>query len=399
MREIIKRLDPETRLFLACCRVSPTDVETEDLRNLGSLVRDWERPREMAVRHGLLSLFYKNVKLYLQDVVSPDFLDELKNFFTLNTVALTKQAAELGRVNRLFERENIRVVCLKGPAISLRVYSDVALRSSGDLDILVHSDHIERSEAILLRNGYSRIWPDMKLTPRRRKFFLNTFYHLTYRNRERNVKLELHFYPCNHMYESLSCINEFTTLESRGPQNPIMRLGSLADPQLILYLCEHGSYHSWTSLKWLVDVSELMMTIPENDWDSIAGKALRHDLARSLRHGMDMATGVLGTPCPAPVLELIRPNRAIRKLNSQAFRELNIAPTKPFVIPWTFRTIPQNLRMRTGIRFKLSTIKRRVVTTSNFSDTKWPDSLFGAYIFLRPLIWLLKSRKKNRPTA
>lgn len=395
IKHTISALDAETRLFLACCRFSPTEIETKNIRNLAAEVRDWNAVQDLAGRHSIVTLIYKNLQLHLKDSVPPDVLERLQKSHILNTMSVLKLAAELGRVSRLFESGKIRMVALKGPALSMRLYSDVAFRSYGDLDILTDVDNMDRAEAILHDNGYKRYWPELRLTSRRKDFFFKTFHHFNYYNRDRRVGVELHFSPCQSMYQSLTDINDVSVLKYRVDNNLDMKIMSLTDAQMILYLCEHGSNHAWSSLKWLTDVSELLFSMQEADWRSIARNALKQDLDRSLVQGVALANGLLGAPYPEALRKLITPDRVTSELTVFALKEIGLTPSKPSMIPMAFRTIPYNVRRRRGLKYKLAALKRKWVTTAQFRDYDMPDCLFPLYLFVRPLFWLFSSGKKS----
>lgn len=395
IKKTVEACKPETLLFLACCRFSPSESEINRMRSIAGQVYDWSEVITLAGRHGLVSPVYRNLRLHLNDFAPFDLVTELQKSYMFNTMSSLRLASELGRVSKLFDTGKIPILCLKGPALSMRLYADVAFRSYGDLDVLTHVDNIDRAEEILHTNGYERRWPELRLTSRRKDFFFKTFHHFNYYNRDRRFCIELHFTPCHNMYESLSSIDDTVTLECRGDKNYNLRVGSLPDSQMLLYLCEHGSNHAWHTLKWLVDVSELLFTMQAADWESIARKALKHGLERSLTQGVALAHGILGAPYPEALRNLIKPNTATIKMIAFALGEIRLTQTKPSAIPIAFRTIPYNIRMRRGLKYKLAALRRKWVTTAQFRDFLLHDTIFPLYLILRPIFWLLALAKEK----
>ena len=48
---------------------------------------------------------------------------------------------------------------------------------------------------------------------------------------------------------------------------------SLPLEDLIIYLCMHGSRHSWERLAWICDVAELVRLNPDTDWNKLLDQA------------------------------------------------------------------------------------------------------------------------------
>lgn len=53
-------------------------------------------------------------------------------------------SAEMERINKLCNENEIRMIFLKGPVLSQDLYGDISLRTSCDLDVLIPMQNLEK---------------------------------------------------------------------------------------------------------------------------------------------------------------------------------------------------------------------------------------------------------------
>src|SRR5207237_7220152 len=73
---------------------------------------------------------------------------------------------------------------------------------------------------------------------------------------------------------------------------------SFCAPDMLLTLCAHGSKHVWESLKWLMDVAELLRRYQDLDLDTVLADAARARCRRAVLLGLVLANRVLEAPVP-----------------------------------------------------------------------------------------------------
>ncbi len=70
-------------------------------------------------------------------------------------IANERLARELARLTRLFQRDRLEVLSLKGPLLAQRFYGSLDARAISDLDLLVRDrQDLDRMERLLLADGY-----------------------------------------------------------------------------------------------------------------------------------------------------------------------------------------------------------------------------------------------------
>jgi hypothetical protein len=86
---------------------------------------------------------------------------------------------------------------------------------------------------------------------------------------------------------------------------------------MLLVLCVHGSKHVWESLKWLVDVAELIRRNPGLDFDKTLADASESGCRRALLLGLNLAARILGAPVPARLTLLAESDSSVRWMTDQ----------------------------------------------------------------------------------
>lgn len=407
--DALRLLSPEMRLFLSCCRVSGG----EDARNLTAWLTgaplDWPTFLALVDRHRVPALVYRNANRGFKDLIPSDIALQLTQRFETNRRNALSLAAEMVHVAGLLEAHGIPVVWLKGPALSLRLFGDLAMRHSRDLDPLVPAEYVHMAERLLLADGYERLWPDFALSPRQQKAFARTYAHHSYYVPERGVQLELHWRPFHNAH--LLPADETQRLFER--RQPITIAGRevhvLSDADAILYLCLHGAKHNWLCLKWLCDVAAFLERVPDVDWPVLAGHARSLRLNRAVAQGVVLAHMVLRTHLPQPVGMLAREDEAVAALVRHSLKAMVAGRTERSrltVARLLFSTVVYRARLKPDIRYQMCILGPLWITPLDWKAWRLPDAWFPLYYVMLPLAWLrrllLGTRDDSRtlpPTA
>ena len=162
---------PVMRLILSCCKGTCTEAELTGMREGASGFAQWDSFLRLAIKNRVFPTVCRNLAL-LGDAADPKTLRLLQAKREQNRLAVLKLMAELVRVTERLDREGIRSISLKGPALGLSLYGDLSLRTSKDLDLLVDRRDVEAAERVLLDMGYRRGRETKSLTARQRRYIL-----------------------------------------------------------------------------------------------------------------------------------------------------------------------------------------------------------------------------------
>jgi hypothetical protein len=150
----------------------------------------WRSHLVLLAPHGVLPYLSHLLSLAPPDSRPPDsILEKLKQSYiwsSYHTEHALKQSAEVCASCR---EAGVDVLVMKSPAIGLAVYPNTALRTGGDIDVLVSPDQYEDCKKVLLERGYVLRYDTFRV--------MQEFYHHAcyFPPDERYKVIELHWRP------------------------------------------------------------------------------------------------------------------------------------------------------------------------------------------------------------
>ena len=290
--------DGEWSLLLAACSVNPTDknLSQEKLDELHTLLQrpvQWKSLSALADKHGTLPLLYAALSS-LEDAVPAEEMRKLKQSYQTNLhKALLLSREQIRIVGSLTER-GIEVMPYKGLALAEILYGDIALRQSGDIDLLIRPQDLSRVRDAVRELGYT---PQLNFSEAEERAYLKSGYECAFDGEAGPNLLELQwaiqprFYAVDFDMDGL--FKRAVTIPVAG--HP-MKTPSPAD--LLLVLSVHAAKHVWGRLVWLCDIAQLTRR-PDLDWEWIGAQARQLGVVRILRVTMLLANRLLGVTIPA----------------------------------------------------------------------------------------------------
>jgi len=98
-------------------------------------------------------------------------------------------SAELIRIMKLLEENDIDALAFKGPALAQMAYGDITLRQYSDLDVLTKKEDIYQIDALLKAQGYERL---LALTPVQEKTWIKYAHDMGLIHYPKGVHFEMH---------------------------------------------------------------------------------------------------------------------------------------------------------------------------------------------------------------
>jgi len=298
-----KRADPqastlrgrEFRLLLECLRWQegrlPAESIPPDL--------DWDLFLQTAQRHAVLPLVHRALGQH-PGVPGPTsvVLESVFRQHALRSVVLT---AELMRLLDGFVEQGVSLLPYKCPTLAQQLYSDVALRSFSDLDLLVRIGDVQRAADALATLGYAA---DQPVPPARRAAHLALASEQMFRRTTGAVLVELQWRIAPAYFSVDFDWDWFWRTAVRvtlgGRQVP-----ALAPEALLLVLSVHGAKHRWESLVWIADIAQLLRKYSDLDWDSVLRTARSLGIERLLFLALAVAEKILAVSPPDAVRRLV----------------------------------------------------------------------------------------------
>jgi hypothetical protein len=363
-------MQPEFELVLLCATPAKEERHNSRIRALVDQDLDWARVEEFADWHRLVPLLYWELKATRPDRIPPSIADSFERNMR-NNLLLT---GELFRVLSLFDRAGIPAIPFKGPALAAGVYGNLALRTFGDLDVLVPPADAWRARDLLLGEGYRS---NLQLHPARRQDYLRSYDEFTLYGD--NALLEIHwgFIP-PHFSISLDTAAFLERREQLLLGN--RSIPSLRPEDLLLVLCVHGAKHCWTHFGLVADIAWLMTkhSLPSQ---ALLARAKEAGCHRIVLVAAKLACEVLEAPLAEPVARAIDADPAVSVLAGEV---LDAIFGKRHDETDILSSARLHMRMRERLRDRLR-YAFRLLTRPGVEDWQMID-LPAALSFLYPVL-------------
>ena len=284
------------------------------------------------------------------------------------------------------QSRGIRVLALKGPALSRKLYDDPIIRESFDLDILVHPNDVTAMAEVLAAEG---ILPDFEgpaLSPLQTARLRHYNKHDAFRDRVSGTVVECH-YSLDHNPWRLhigfdELWNRHQTVAVAG-----QRIAIPGDSDLIQFLCAHAARHIWDRWKWLGDFAALCRLFSgkemaeHREFACGLGNSLIFDASFLL------TAAVTGIQLPNELAQRVCENRAASAAAHRSLslllngRGTNCAPSHAYLL----RQIVERLRLKPSLRcvtFEAVVLAHR---QEDWQAYRLPDSMVWAHYPIRLL--------------
>ncbi|WP_042315982.1 nucleotidyltransferase domain-containing protein [Desulfofarcimen acetoxidans] len=386
-----KKIPHELSLMLAS--ISSDTTKTEMLLNKPT---DWQFFAHLAVHHRVYPIVYKTLSQLNNPVVPGNVLCLLRQKCRENTIKALSMTGETVRIVKCLENHGIPCLVLKGVPLALRLYGDIYLRPSKDIDILVHPDLLEKAQAILENEGYYRI--DTKnLTTRQLEIYSkaspNSF-HFSYWHSSKEINLELHIKPIDRGYVlSLPIEGNVNRIGIAGNPLPV-----LLDEEWLLYLILHGAKHAWFRLRWLNDIVKFLQQ-EKIDWNNIMDLVRKTNMQTTFHQSLIMANLLMDLPVPPILLTTVAKDRYAWKMACNAMNLCLIAVDNEIskTNSYTNRQLLYDFQIHNSWKSRYKFLMRLI--GPNIRDIKLialPDKLYVLYYIIRPFTFLSRRLQKLR---
>ncbi len=310
----------EMELLLCSARTRTNPEMSQRIRAAVRKEIDWFEFIRLALRHGTLSLTYRNLQRICSDIVPSGVLEPLRARHIAEAAEARQLAKELVDILGFLGSCGIQAVPFKGPALAVRLYGDLSLRGFGDLDILIGEQDVVRARRLLIDWGYAPEWVE---TGEPNQFFRDNHELLLYRA-DGKVRVDLHW----RFTGRAACLSgdperflqHLETISIAGEEVRSLRLEIY-----LLLLSMHAAKHKWVQLKFICDIAEIV-AVPDLDWHYVLQEADDLGLKRTLGTGLLLAQNLLGTPLPPKLAQALKIDRAAKSLAVQACTQLFAEP-------------------------------------------------------------------------
>jgi len=290
-------LEAEWSVLRAACAELPPEEKTARIRELLASPVRWHALFSLAEHHGVQPILAQSLSS-LGHQVPAEALVTLKQNYQANLHKALLLSTELVRIAGRLSQAGIEFIPYKGLALAETVYGDIALRQSGDIDLLIHATDLKRVRNSVADLGYT---PHVMLSEDEEEAYLKSGYECAFDGAAGRNLLEVQwaiqpqFYAVDLDFEGL--FGRAQTAKVAG-----LDVKSLAAEDLFVVLALHAAKHVWGRLIWLCDLARIS-NLPTLNWNRIGDQAWELGIVRILRVTLLLAQRLLGAALPASAAE------------------------------------------------------------------------------------------------
>lgn len=369
----MKKMSIELKMLLAIMNVHQNPDQPALLMKAHQI--DWNGVLRLAHHHRVYPIIYRNLKSCNNIHIPSDVWLHLVQDYQTNTYNMLNLAREMELLCGLFSDHDVRLIVLKGPVLTKRLFGDISLRTSKDLDIMVHPNDMVLAKELILKLGY-RCDPTNSFVHSSRKN------HISFIHPEKKVQIELHW----RLNPDTGDEPEFDELWERRSNSWGNKVFSLGTEDLIFFLIVHGARHGWFRLRWLHDLVILLTS------DSDVEKVL-------MIHNQELVHKLM---CQvATLLDILFQKRISSIYGSgtkthQRLVQLALDYIAQDSVPVTnMRTIQYQMLLKTRAQKLRYLISHLYPSTKDMELLRLPQHLRFLYFVLRPILLITRRVKKN----
>jgi hypothetical protein len=298
-------------------------------------------------------------------------------------------AGESVRWIKRFEKDRIRVLALKGAALALQVFGNLAMRHAGDIDLLIEPSNVAGADRLIRSNRYQRIRPCFELTAFQQKRITHILHDFGYFRDDIAVNLELHWHWLHAHRLSPDNFNRFWN------QRQTVKIGShtvqtFSQTDTLLYLCAHGGQHAWRRLFWIFDLIFVMNTRPPVDWSEVIEKASDLGVLRCLAQGVILSHVLFNSPLPKLIHSYALQDPTVYYLVKVALKRVFSLSQRPRSLSDAIRDLRYHLKLSENMSLKINYIYRFMFVITDWQRFPLPKVLYPLYLAIRPYSWLFR---------
>jgi hypothetical protein len=290
--------------------------------------------------------------------VNNDLFDNIAVIQKQGLIRNLSFGAELIRLSKVFEKENIQVVWYKGYMFTKDIYPELSARKFGDLDFLFSKKDYDKVLQILLEDGYQLNNSSVEEGKKQLQHYYAEI-SLFKRGNGFTFIVEPHWYfgppsfikkiDIEDIQKEIQVVDLYDTKINTFSQ----------EMNLIVLALHHGAKESWTKLKYIYDIGFFLKKNNEYlDWQQVFELGKKYGVLNHLLIGIY-------------ICQKITPIKLNKRLKEAIQNQLVVQYGNARIIEY----------QKTSIRIDATTqVKNNIILQHNFSKKIYFISMFLKYI-------------------
>jgi hypothetical protein len=257
-----------------------------------------------AGENGISSLLYHRLMTVAPTPeLPPTAMDYLRNVAMQSAAQSLQISRELAEILGAFRQRGILAIALKGAHLGQIVYGNPAMRTMGDLDVMVRRDRLAEAERVLSDLGYRPIHDPLELVD------YTHHHHVRPLGKAQAVRIDLHWTiarPTAPFNVDLDGIWQRAVPARLAGVEALV----LSPEDLLLHLCLHASFdHQFRlGLRACWDILEVVQHYRNAiDWERLVQRARQWGVSRYVYLTLSVVRELLAVDIPAAVITTLEP--------------------------------------------------------------------------------------------
>jgi Uncharacterised nucleotidyltransferase len=352
------------------------------MRELAGSGIDWNRFLALANRNCVTPMVGARLGGEASASLPPDVARVLGLSYQANALRSNHLLACAAEMVDSFASDEVPAIAIKGPALAIAAYGDVAMRVFGDLDFMVRLPDLPRAAKALERVGYSS--PAYRPDVVDSGFFPDA--SLDFSREDSVVDLHWQLSPSYFPFgpDSAQIWSRTAEIELLG-----RRVRVLGAADAILFQACHASKHGWATLAQICDFARLLSSATPVTVTGVIDEARRTRSLRMLLLGANLTHALHLCEVPAELLDDAGSDSRVTTLTRRIVRSIFDSSRGGELDEWAI-----GLGTVESMRDRFRYIVERVVAPkmSDRALMPLPRALYPLYYVARPILIALKHR-------
>lgn len=353
-------LTPSEKDLLLCAARSAAGRVDPHLTNAVLRCRlDLARAIRAAHRHGMIPLLRRHLKEVGAEPLPAEAAAQLEALLDSDGRSAAALCADLSSLAGALERAGIRAAAFKGPGLAVDLYGDASLGSPANPDLLIRLQDMPRAVEVLEGEGFV---PQPRLSAPALAILTRSECGVRLARARPPLHVELRW---NIVPPCIGVRPDLGGMIGRG-REVVLGPGSTVIPSaedLLVCLCIDGAQNAWTRLEEVTAVSVLCGR--PLDWQAVIARSREWRALPMVLLGLGIARELLESEPPAPVLDAMRLDPALRRLTRRACLRIFELRTPMSGVETGFR-----LRTLDGSKARLRYMAHRAFAPT-VADVEW----------------------------
>lgn len=268
-----------------------------------------------------------------------------------------RMAADCQTLLSSFEAAGVPLLFLKGLPLAGLAYTNPALKSAIDIDLLIDATDLQSAADLLRESGYVLVAP--RPSPHDRSL---RAWHRGWKESvwaKADLQIDLHTRTADNP-QLIPDIDVHCPRQSVRI-NQALELPTLADPELFAYLAVHGASSAWFRLKWVSDFAGFLYERSSEELTRLYRRSQELGAGRAAGQALLLADELFGTlkGCEALTAELRR-DRVTISLYRTALQLVTRKPEELTSQPFgTWPIHRTQFQLQPGISYKVAELSRQ----------------------------------------